>query len=103
MLRGERADLSEALVAVLNQGLGRHALGELEEPQDRGPEPLGGAHRDPQVVAERLRGSILRFFKQTDGVAPEVLLKTRYEWFRKIGAFTSRPLPSAPPAANPST
>ena len=65
-------------------------------------EPLGGAHRDPQVVAERLRGSMLRFFKLVDGLPIETLLQQRYERFRKIGAFTSsQPLPpAAPPPAS---
>ena len=62
-------------------------------------EPLGGAHRDPEVVAERLRGSMLRFFKLTDGLPADTLLARRYERFRKIGAFTSQPLPPAPPSA----
>ena len=62
-------------------------------------EPLGGAHRDPQVVAERVRGSMLRFLKLIDGLPTETLLERRYERFRKFGAFTSQPLPPASPAS----
>jgi acetyl-CoA carboxylase carboxyl transferase subunit alpha len=63
-------------------------------------EPLGGAHRDPELVAQRLRASILRFLKSINGLPLETLLQRRYERFRKVGAFTSQPLPSAvPPAA----
>ncbi len=62
-------------------------------------EPLGGGHRDPELVAERLRASILRFFKMTDGTAPDVLLQRRYERFRKIGVFASQPQAAFSPPA----
>jgi len=60
-------------------------------------EPLGGAHRDPDAVAQRLRASILRFLKLVEPLSPEALLERRYERFRRIGVFSSRqplPLPS---------
>jgi acetyl-CoA carboxylase carboxyl transferase subunit alpha len=60
-------------------------------------EPLGGAHRDPELVAERLRASILRFFKQVETVPMDTLLQQRYERFRKIGAYSSQQ--AAPPTS----
>ena len=53
-------------------------------------EPLGGAHRDQEIVAQRLRASILRFFKQADAMPVDALLERRYERFRKIGVFSSQ-------------
>ena len=53
-------------------------------------EPLGGAHRDPELVAQRLRASILRFWKTIDTTPVETLLERRYERFRNIGAFSSQ-------------
>ena len=53
-------------------------------------EPLGGAHRDPEFVAQHLRASLLRFFKQTDTLQREALLQHRYERFRRIGMFSSQ-------------
>ncbi len=57
-------------------------------------EPLGGAHRDPEFVAQRLRASILRFLKLTDGLPVDALLQRRYERFRKLGVFSSQPVSS---------
>ena len=62
-------------------------------------EPLGGAHRDPELVGERLRASLLRFFKQVDAVPTEQLLQQRYDRFRKVGAFASQQAAPTPPAA----
>jgi acetyl-CoA carboxylase carboxyl transferase subunit alpha len=93
----DRARAPDAAAALKLTSADLRQLGIVDEVIE---EPLGGAHRDPQVVAERLRGSILRFFKQSDGIALETLLNSRYERFRKIGAFASQPLPpSAPPAS----
>jgi acetyl-CoA carboxylase carboxyl transferase subunit alpha len=52
-------------------------------------EPLGGAHRDPEFVAQRLKASILRFLKLTEPLPIETLLERRYERFRRIGVFSS--------------
>jgi len=53
-------------------------------------EPLGGAHRDPELVVQRLRASILRFWKAIEATPTETLLQQRYERFRKIGVFSSQ-------------
>lgn len=52
------------------------------------PEPQGGAHRDPQFVAEELKQAILKFLKDYSAVPKEKLLNNRYQKFRKIGEFT---------------
>jgi len=49
------------------------------------PEPMGGAHRDPQAVADALKTSILKFLKEYSSVPADKLLEARYEKYRKIG------------------
>jgi acetyl-CoA carboxylase carboxyl transferase subunit alpha len=51
------------------------------------PEPLGGAHRDPQKMAADLKEVITKNLKALSDISKENLLKLRYEKFRKIGAF----------------
>ena len=51
------------------------------------PEPLGGAHRDPQRMSLTLKESILRNLKELEEPPVAKRLKLRYEKFRKIGAF----------------
>lgn len=50
------------------------------------PEPLGGAHRDPQKTAENLKNIILENLKELKGISRDNLLKARYKKFRDIGA-----------------
>jgi len=49
------------------------------------PEPLGGAHHDPQKMAESLKETIHRYLKELKAQNKEELLKLRYQKFRKIG------------------
>jgi acetyl-CoA carboxylase carboxyl transferase subunit alpha len=50
-------------------------------------EPLGGAHRNPQGVAENLKEVIERHLKELEKISTEELLNHRYEKFRRMGAF----------------
>ncbi|MCM8790005.1 MAG: acetyl-CoA carboxylase carboxyltransferase subunit alpha, partial [Candidatus Omnitrophica bacterium] len=52
------------------------------------PEPLGGAHRDPQKTAQNLKESIERNLKDLSKLEKENLLKLRYEKYRNIGVFS---------------
>ena len=49
-------------------------------------EPLGGAHRDPALAAENLRKWIVAQLHDLKRVDPDVLVKQRYERFRKLGS-----------------
>ena len=49
------------------------------------PEPLGGAHRAPQEMADTLKLSIKRNLKELGVFDKEALLKARYDKFRKMG------------------
>jgi acetyl-CoA carboxylase carboxyl transferase subunit alpha len=51
------------------------------------PEPLGGAHRDPQETAKRIKSTILNSFNELKEIKIDSLLKKRYERYRKIGNF----------------
>jgi len=50
-------------------------------------EPLGGAHRDPEIVAAALKKSAMKYFKKLMTLSKEEILSGRYERFRKIGKF----------------
>jgi acetyl-CoA carboxylase carboxyl transferase subunit alpha len=50
------------------------------------PEPLGGAHRDYQKIAQNVKDAINKNLKSLLGFSKEELLKARYEKFREIGA-----------------
>jgi acetyl-CoA carboxylase carboxyl transferase subunit alpha len=51
------------------------------------PEPLGGAHRDPEKMAQTLKASILKNLDALEALKNEELLKQRYKKFRSIGSF----------------
>ncbi|MCS7214880.1 MAG: acetyl-CoA carboxylase carboxyltransferase subunit alpha [Thermodesulfovibrio sp.] len=53
------------------------------------PEPLGGAHRDPQEVAKKIKATIITVCSELIKISQEELIKKRYEKFRKIGNFWS--------------
>jgi acetyl-CoA carboxylase carboxyl transferase subunit alpha len=52
------------------------------------PEPLGGAHRNPNVVFMSTKDSILRHLKVLKKLSPKQLLEKRYARFRNIGIFS---------------
>ena len=54
------------------------------------PEPLGGAHRDPSLVYERLKESILKHIRELNKLSGEELIKDRYDKFCKMGKFEKR-------------
>ncbi|MDD2928101.1 MAG: acetyl-CoA carboxylase carboxyltransferase subunit alpha [Candidatus Omnitrophica bacterium] len=49
------------------------------------PEPLGGAHRDPQKIASSLKDSIAKNLKELKSLSKEELLNLRYSKFRSMG------------------
>ncbi|MBI4003402.1 MAG: acetyl-CoA carboxylase carboxyltransferase subunit alpha [Candidatus Omnitrophica bacterium] len=65
-------------------------------------EPLGGAHRDSELVAQRLRASILRFLKLVESMPLDTLLSRRYDRFRRIGVFSAHQQALLSPASSSS-
>lgn len=51
------------------------------------PEPLGGAHYDPDATFEAIRTTLTAALTTLGGLSPEELVEQRYQKFRKIGAF----------------
>jgi len=50
-------------------------------------EPLGGAHRDPQAVAESLKAALVRHLGEVDALPPGELLEKRRARIRHFGVF----------------
>ena len=51
------------------------------------PEPPGGAHRDWEGTAARLRETLRAELASLEGKSPEALVNERHEKFRRIGTF----------------
>ena len=51
------------------------------------PEPLGGAHRDPQVAAQALKKALAEALKQLQEKKPKELVETRLERLMAHGKF----------------
>jgi acetyl-CoA carboxylase carboxyl transferase subunit alpha len=49
------------------------------------PEPLGGAHRDPEKTVQEVKKYIKKALKELKAIPIDKLLEKRYEKFRKIG------------------
>lgn len=54
------------------------------------PEPLGGAHRDPDAAAAALRRALERVLKPLRLLSPRALVSQRYRKFRAIGKFLEK-------------
>ncbi len=51
------------------------------------PEPLGGAHRDPEETGRNLKEAIVGALRELEKISTDKLLQRRYEKFRKMGRF----------------
>ncbi|HEX9165693.1 MAG TPA: acetyl-CoA carboxylase carboxyltransferase subunit alpha [Gemmatimonadales bacterium] len=51
------------------------------------PEPLGGAHQDPEAAGEALRATLIRQLGELRKVRPEKLVKRRIEKYGAMGIF----------------
>jgi acetyl-CoA carboxylase carboxyl transferase subunit alpha len=51
------------------------------------PEPVGGAHRDPDAAAATLKEAVSRHLEALAGVSPEERIRRRREKFRRMGVF----------------
>jgi acetyl-CoA carboxylase carboxyl transferase subunit alpha len=51
------------------------------------PEPLGGAHRNPQEAADNLKRVLLEELKKLSKVRPEKLIHKRVEKFGRMGKW----------------
>lgn len=53
-------------------------------------EPLGGAHRDIDAMADNLKSALLEELQQVTGVPPDELVEHRYQRLMAYGEFTER-------------
>jgi acetyl-CoA carboxylase carboxyl transferase subunit alpha len=51
------------------------------------PEPIGGAHFNPEGAGEALRASLIRHLAELRKVRPEKLVKRRYDKYAAMGAY----------------
>jgi len=77
--QGEKA--AEALKLTAQDALGFGVVEEIV------PEPLGGAHRNPEQVAADLKAAILRHLSEVSALPVQEMLDRRYSRFRGLGAF----------------
>ena len=54
------------------------------------PEPLGGAHTDPEAMAQTLQEYLLKHLEQLQALPPADRLKQRYAKFRAFGHFSEK-------------
>lgn len=54
------------------------------------PEPLGGAHREPEAAVQAVREALDRVLSGVGDVDPDALRESRYERYRRIGAHAAR-------------
>jgi acetyl-CoA carboxylase carboxyl transferase subunit alpha len=54
------------------------------------PEPLCGAHTDPDVVVTSLKKVLVNYIKELCALPPQKLLDERYKKFRTIGEYIDR-------------
>jgi len=50
-------------------------------------EPLGGAHRDPQVMGDALKTALLKYLGQLEALDPDQLVEQRYARLRGQGVY----------------
>ena len=54
-------------------------------------EAAGGAHRDPDATAEKLREALRRHLSELRLMGPDEIVEDRYRKFRKLGPITESP------------
>ena len=78
----DRRELAAEAMGITAQRLSR-----LELVDEVIPEPLGGAHRDPQAMAESLREALVRRLAELTALPADVLLAERQRRLRGFGVF----------------
>lgn len=54
------------------------------------PEPVGGAHADPQSMFNTVRNYLIETLESLEGIPEELLLERRYQKFRAMGMFATQ-------------
>jgi acetyl-CoA carboxylase carboxyl transferase subunit alpha len=82
-------DAAMSMEAAENMRITAPQLKELGVIDDIIPEPLGGAHNEPETAARNLKEYVQKYLKQLSTSSPEQLVEQRYQKFRKMGVFQS--------------
>jgi len=82
-------DASKAQEAVKAMKMTARDLMEMGIIDEIVPEPLGGAHRNPEEMARTLGSYLQKALDRLLMYPPQTLLEKRYEKFRSIGHFVS--------------
>lgn len=53
------------------------------------PEPLGGAHHDPETAAEKVKAFVVESWNTLKTLSVDELLEQRYQRFRKFGRYAN--------------
>jgi len=93
-------DASKAEQAAEALKLTATDLLELKVIDEMIPEPLGGAHRDPEEAARRVKDAVLRHVRGLIGLPAQELLDRRLEKYLKMGVYLEE---TAAAAAGPPT
>jgi acetyl-CoA carboxylase carboxyl transferase subunit alpha len=67
------------------------------------PEPLGGAHRDPEAAAASLEHVVGDYLRELKRLKIETIVKRRYERIRKVGSYFEPANAKARARAQPSS
>ncbi|MEE9561709.1 MAG: acetyl-CoA carboxylase carboxyl transferase subunit alpha, partial [Thermoanaerobaculia bacterium] len=54
------------------------------------PEPLGGAHADPEEAGRQVGEALASSLEALEGKSPDELVEERYDRFRVLGAFEEK-------------
>ena len=84
ILWGDRAQAARAAEALKLTATDLDGLRVIDRVVD---EPKGGAHRDPDAMAEVLRAVLTEELAALEGIDPAVLLENRFQKFMHIGVF----------------
>ncbi|MCF6211134.1 MAG: acetyl-CoA carboxylase carboxyl transferase subunit alpha [Gammaproteobacteria bacterium] len=80
----------KASTAAEVMGITSERLKELELVDQVVNEPLGGAHRDPDGIANNLKAALLENLDVLDSIPLDKLLENRYQRLMQYGNFTER-------------
>ena len=78
-------DVSKAPLAAESLKITSYELLELGLIDDVIPEPLGGAHREVDKMAEILKNKILKEVEELEKIEPEILIEKRIKKFGSMG------------------
>ena len=53
------------------------------------PEPMGGAHRDPEAAAATVKQAVIRHFDRLSALDPEEIVAGRRSKYRALGVYTT--------------